>query len=267
MYSGALWPEEIGGVRGDLTEGPFPGDLEAAQKAKINAILDKARVKAGHRVLEFGTGWGAMSIAAAKRGCTVDSLTLSIQQKKFAEERIKAAGLESRITVHLLDYRNLPAEFKGVFDSFIAIEMVEVRASLFFPDFPIADDAAINAGCWAQTFRSILEDPRLGIEAKRSGDCHHDYRPTGMEIHNVAVRSSFSTASSHPLLIKIVRQNDYAREYQWPNTFCPCATPFLDSAYSSVKGRFVVDGVDNWTHRTSYAFRESLRFLITALSL
>jgi hypothetical protein len=67
------------------------------------------------------------SLQAAKLGSTVDTLTLSIEQKNEAEERIRVAGLESRVTVHLLDYRKLPPSFEKAFDAFISIEMVEVR--------------------------------------------------------------------------------------------------------------------------------------------
>jgi cyclopropane-fatty-acyl-phospholipid synthase len=59
MYSCALWDEPENGVRGDLTIGPTPGDLEAAQQRKIMHLLRKARVRPGDRILEFGTGWGA----------------------------------------------------------------------------------------------------------------------------------------------------------------------------------------------------------------
>jgi cyclopropane fatty-acyl-phospholipid synthase-like methyltransferase len=55
----------------------------------------------------------------------VDSLTLSKEQKKLAEERIKAAGLEHKIRIHLMDYRDIPANFKHAFDAFISIEMIE----------------------------------------------------------------------------------------------------------------------------------------------
>lgn len=63
---------------------------------------------------------------AAKMGCTVDTLTLSIQQKILAEERIAKEGLQDKIRVHLLDYRNLPADFEHQFDAFICVEMIEV---------------------------------------------------------------------------------------------------------------------------------------------
>lgn len=64
MYSCALWSDAEGGVRGDLdTEKvPKPNDLEAAQLRKIRHVLDKARVKPGHRILEFGSGWGGLAI-------------------------------------------------------------------------------------------------------------------------------------------------------------------------------------------------------------
>lgn len=58
----------------------------------------------------------------------MDTLTLSVEQKALAEERIATEGLADRIRVHLLDYRNLPKEFEHQFDAFVCIEMVEVRA-------------------------------------------------------------------------------------------------------------------------------------------
>ena len=60
-------------------------------------------------------------------GCTVDTLTLSIQQKILAEERIAEEGLQDKIRVHLLDYRNLPEDFENQFDASICVEMVEVK--------------------------------------------------------------------------------------------------------------------------------------------
>jgi cyclopropane-fatty-acyl-phospholipid synthase len=62
MYSCAFWSKAEGGVHGDLGNGPIPGDLEAAQLRKIHHILRKARVKSGHRILEFGSGWGGLAI-------------------------------------------------------------------------------------------------------------------------------------------------------------------------------------------------------------
>lgn len=39
-----------------------PLALEAAQRRKIHHVLQKARVRPGHRILEFGSGWGGLAI-------------------------------------------------------------------------------------------------------------------------------------------------------------------------------------------------------------
>ena len=66
--------------------------------------------------------------AASFFGCEVDTLTLSKEQKYLAEERIREAGLEGRVRVHLLDYREIPAEFEKAFDAFVSVEMLEVSS-------------------------------------------------------------------------------------------------------------------------------------------
>ena len=62
MYSCALWGDEEGGPDGDLVYGPSSFDLEAAQLRKIHHVLNKARVRPGQRILEFGSGWGGLAI-------------------------------------------------------------------------------------------------------------------------------------------------------------------------------------------------------------
>lgn len=64
-------------------------------------------------------------------GCEVDTLTLSVNQKAVAEERIAALSLQDRVRVHLLDYRNMPDNFQHAFDAFISVEMVEVSSTPF----------------------------------------------------------------------------------------------------------------------------------------
>ena len=71
--------------------------------------------------------------AARSFGAEVDTLTLSIEQKTLAEERIRAARLEDRIHVHLMDYRDMPVEWAGRFDAFVSVEMLEVGTLTFFP--------------------------------------------------------------------------------------------------------------------------------------
>lgn len=62
MYSCALWSDAEGGVHGDLVSKSSPNDLEMAQHRKIHYVLKKARIRPGHRILEFGSGWGGLAI-------------------------------------------------------------------------------------------------------------------------------------------------------------------------------------------------------------
>ena len=60
----------------------------------------------------------------------MDTVTLSVQQAKYVEERVRKAGLgygngEQRVTVHVFDYRNMPAEWEGQFDRLVCVEMIE----------------------------------------------------------------------------------------------------------------------------------------------
>lgn len=59
-------------------------------------------------------------------GCTVDTITLSTEQKKLADIRIEKEGLKGKVRCHIMDYRDLPKDFEKAFDACISIEMLEV---------------------------------------------------------------------------------------------------------------------------------------------
>jgi cyclopropane-fatty-acyl-phospholipid synthase len=73
--------------------------------------------------------------AARSFGAEVDTLTLSIEQKSLAEERVRAVGLQDKIRVHLMDYRDMPTEWAGRFDAFVSVEMIEVSLPLSLSSF------------------------------------------------------------------------------------------------------------------------------------
>jgi cyclopropane-fatty-acyl-phospholipid synthase len=95
--------------------------LEAAQLRKIHSLLDRLQLKAGDRLLDIGCGWGTLAIEAAKRGAQVVGLTLSKEQKAWAQEKIAAAGLSSQVEIRLQDYRETAEQF----DAVASVEMVE----------------------------------------------------------------------------------------------------------------------------------------------
>ncbi|MEO8816103.1 MAG: cyclopropane-fatty-acyl-phospholipid synthase family protein [Mycobacterium sp.] len=106
-------------------------DLAAAQRRKIDRVLDLVDVQAGSRVLEIGTGWGEVAISAARRGATVHTVTLSRQQHMLARERIAEAGLADRVTVELCDYRDVT----GRYDAIISVEMIEAVGYRYLPRY------------------------------------------------------------------------------------------------------------------------------------
>lgn len=98
--------------------------LEQAQREKIDRACSKLHLRPTDHLLEIGTGWGALAIHAASRyGCRVTTTTISDEQHRFAEGRVREAGLHDRVTVVKRDYRDLAG--KGRFDKLVSIEMIE----------------------------------------------------------------------------------------------------------------------------------------------
>ncbi|WP_151084001.1 SAM-dependent methyltransferase [Nocardioides cynanchi] len=129
---------------------PVPGsDLAEGQWRKIERLLDHTDVRSGSRVLEIGTGWGELAIAAARRGAVVHSITLSTEQKELAERRIADAGLSDRVTVELLDYRDLVAVGSphfGAYDAVLSVEMIEAVGFDFWEEYFGTLDAVLAPG-------------------------------------------------------------------------------------------------------------------------
>ncbi|MBV9527443.1 cyclopropane-fatty-acyl-phospholipid synthase family protein [Sphingomonas sp.] len=137
-YSSALFSpvplaggEEVRSTEGEglsVRDKPSPspsrkreGSLEAAQLRKVNALLDRLDLKPGQRLLEIGCGWGTLAMEAARRGAEVVGLTLSTEQKAWAERKIADQGLADRIEIRLQDYRETDERF----DAIASVEMVE----------------------------------------------------------------------------------------------------------------------------------------------
>jgi cyclopropane-fatty-acyl-phospholipid synthase len=84
-------------------------------------LLDRLQLEPRQRLLEIGCGWGTLAIEAAKRGVSVVGLTLSTEQKAWAESKIADVGLQDRIEIRLQDYRETAEQF----DAVASVEMVE----------------------------------------------------------------------------------------------------------------------------------------------
>lgn len=105
--------------------------LADAQLNKTRTLLDRLDLRSGDRLLEIGCGWGSLAIEAARRGASVVGLTLSKEQKAWAEQKIAQAGLSDRIEVRLQDYRDTAEQF----DAVASVEMVEAVGQRWWPAY------------------------------------------------------------------------------------------------------------------------------------
>jgi cyclopropane-fatty-acyl-phospholipid synthase len=131
--------------------------LEDASRAKLERLCGKLGLRAGDEVVEIGTGWGGFALhAASTRGCRVTTTTISREQREFAEARVRAAGLEGRVTVLGADYR----ELRGSYDKLVSIEMIE---AVGWKDFGTFFDrcGALLRPHGAMALQAITIDDRL----------------------------------------------------------------------------------------------------------
>lgn len=106
--------------------------LEEAQKAKYRRLSEQLNLQPTDHVLEIGSGWGGNAIfMASNYGCRVTTITISEEQHKLATERVKAAGLEDKVSVVIQDYRKVT----GTFDKIVSVEMLEAVGAKHFESF------------------------------------------------------------------------------------------------------------------------------------
>ncbi|KAJ3321677.1 hypothetical protein HDV06_003970 [Boothiomyces sp. JEL0866] len=193
-YSCPIWKDEN------------DNDLEGAQYRKIHSLLKNAEIRKGMKVLEIGTGWGALAIEAVKLyDCSVVTLTLSEEQKLLAEERIAAAGYSDRITVLLCDYRNLdPSVYQ--FDRIVTCEMLEAVGPEFLPLFFECADTLLGPNGVVSLQVITMPDSRY---------------------------ENYCTSV------------DFIKKHIFPGGHCPSVTSLVDAVYAGSKGRLIVDKLDN----------------------
>ncbi|CAH8334221.1 unnamed protein product [Eruca vesicaria subsp. sativa] len=194
-------------------------DLRTAQMRKIYLLIDKAKIEKNHEVLEIGCGWGTLAIEVVRRtGCKYTGITLSVEQLKYAEEKVKEAGLEDRIKFKLCDYRQLSDAHK--YDRIISCEMLEAVGHEFMETFFSHCEAALaEDGIFVLQFISIPEERY--DEYRRSSDFIKEYIFPGGCLPSLA-RVTSAMASSSRLCIENV-ENIGIQYYQtlrcWRKTF------------------------------------------------
>ncbi|KAF7767913.1 hypothetical protein Agabi119p4_7156 [Agaricus bisporus var. burnettii] len=241
-----------------------PGSLEddelyEAQMRKLDHIINKAKIQPGQRVLEIGSGWGSMAIRITQRipGTTVDTITLSVQQQILAEKRISAVGLSDRITVHLMDYRNMPPDWNGAFDRVVSIEMVEAVGEEFLETYWRTVEWALNPLTGAGVVQVITIPETRWDRYRTEIDFIQKWASPFVSIHSIylANRNSHKLPMcrctddskeyvfSKPLILSYINQKIMITVF--PGGILPTLTLLLDTLRSGSKNRLIVDSVSN----------------------
>ncbi|KAF2716000.1 cyclopropane-fatty-acyl-phospholipid synthase [Polychaeton citri CBS 116435] len=191
--------------------------LEQAQDRKLRRFITNTKIKSSDHVLEIGTGWGSFAILAVREtGCKVTSLTLSVEQKELAEQRIREAGYSDKIQVLLCDYRSLPIpkSESEKYDKVVSIEMLEAVGAEFLTTYFRCVDQLLKSSGGMACFQCITI-PESRYESYKNSD-------------------------------------DFIRRYIFPGGHLPSITQLLDSVRDGSSGpkgkglpRLIPESVEN----------------------
>ena len=159
-------------------------DLDTAQECKMEHICRKLRLQSGERLLDIGCGWGGLARYAAKNyGVHVQGVTLSKNQKTYADEQIARTGLQDCVAVELKDYRDLGEDS---FDKVVSVGMFEHVGHSRLPEY------------FAQVFRLL--------------------KPGGLFLnHGISRRSGAEEASQGLLQKRIFGHGTFLQHYIFPD--------------------------------------------------
>lgn len=200
-----------------------PGSsLESASLAKYDRIAQLLDLGPGDHLMEIGTGWGGFAIhAASNYGCRVTTTTISDAQHEVAVERVRAAGLEGRVTLLKSDYRDL----RGTFDKLVSIEMIEAVDFIKRHIFP---------GCCIPS-RHVLETNARhnGLRLVQTDEMGLHYAET---LHRW--RDNMLANATHIEALGF----DQRFQRMWDFYFCYCEGGFLEEAIGTAQIVFAPAG-------------------------
>ena len=243
MYSAAIFDEA------DMT-------LHQAQLNRLDRICEKLDLRPTDHLLEIGSGWGGLAIHAASHyGCRVTTTTISREQYQLAQQRIREAGLEDRITLLLEDYRDLD----GQYDKLVSIEMIEAVGHQYYDTY-FEKCAALLKPQGLMLLQAITIADQRYDEARRSVDFIQRYIFPGSCIPSITALLTSVTASSDMRLLALddiglhyattlrkwrenvfanihkLRNAGYRQDFirMWEFYLCYCEGGFLERAISDV---------------------------------
>ncbi|EMC92006.1 hypothetical protein BAUCODRAFT_313159 [Baudoinia panamericana UAMH 10762] len=243
--------------------------LEQAQYRKLCRFVNNAKIKSTDHVLEIGTGWGSFAILAVeKTGCRVTSLTLSAEQKRLAEERIRQAGFQDKIRVMLCDYRSLPIPSEhDKYDKIISIEMLEAVGAEYLETYFRCVDQLLKSDGGIAVFQCITMPESRYDAYSNSDDFIRRYIFPGGHLPTVtqlldAIKAGSSSKNSPPRLVPDSVENigpHYAKTLRlWRQSFMQNFTlkikPALISEHVEKGTRMTEEDVELFKRKWEYYF-------------
>lgn len=139
-----LHPPPCGGVLNFLLDpqqmhacahlGEPPKALAQADEARLEHVCNKLQLQRGQLLLEIGAGGGNLLLwAAENHGVHAMGTTRSREQHAHVNDQITSRGLQGRVAMRLLDYRDLPLTAR--FDRIVSLGMFEQVGSSQLPDY------------------------------------------------------------------------------------------------------------------------------------
>lgn len=165
--------------------------LAEAQRAKYHKVAGMAGITPGQSVLEIGCGWGGFAEAAARDfGAKVHGITLSVEQLKFATERLQRQGLDRLASLHLEDYRDVT----GQFDHVASIEMIEAVGEEHWPSYFGTVAARLKPGGTAAIQAITIDERDFDDYRARPDFIQRFIFPGGMLLTDSAMREQGARA-------------------------------------------------------------------------
>ncbi|KAK8637489.1 hypothetical protein V6N13_064908 [Hibiscus sabdariffa] len=193
--------------------------LDGAQRRKISSLIEKTRIEKWHEVLDIGCGWGSLAIEVVKRtGCKYTGITLSEQQLKYAEEKVKEAGLQENIKLLLCDYRQLP--MTNQYDRIISVEMVEHVGEAYIDEFYRCCDQLLKEdGLFVLQFITTPEE--LAMEVQQTAGFIKEYIfPGGVLLSLNRHLKAMAAASRLSKLLGLGYDEKFLRTWEYYFDYC-----------------------------------------------
>ena len=110
-YSCAYWPEGL-------------NTLDAAEDAMLSLTAERARILNGHRILDLGCGWGALSLYLAEKypNSQITGVSNSRTQRQFILDQAAKRNLKN---VEIITANMVTFDTSEKFDRIVSVEMFE----------------------------------------------------------------------------------------------------------------------------------------------